>query len=172
MHEVFVELVAKLTARWPDDAKQYVQPPCPEVELMALRGRVGQLLGTSLPAEYEEFLRRSDGVTIGALAVFGSKQRTRPDRWGEPLLYLDGIVEGNQARRPDEQMDEVLIMAEDDGCMYGLNLVDGTYGRWDLVAREQEVQYRSFDDMLSQILREAIMSLPEQELADVEVPEV
>ena len=80
------------------DQRKYADPirqsASPEA-LAALQGRVRELFGAELPADYAEFLQRSDGLDFNGLVVYDSASTPEQPSNG----FWQGLVAVNQAWR-------------------------------------------------------------------------
>lgn len=101
-----------------------MQPPATAGQVEALRARVRAELGAPLPAGYEEFLLRYNGLDSNGLRVYATETvplAGRPDR------TLEGFVEANRAWRADEYYERLLVFAESAQRLYVYDLDEKRY---------------------------------------------
>jgi len=78
------------------------QAPATEVELARLRRRASEELGVELPAEYEEFLKRVNGLDWNGVLLYATETTT-----------IAGVVEMNLVLRDDPRFADLLALGSD-----------------------------------------------------------
>lgn len=76
------------------------------IELETLRDKVQEQFNVTLPDEYLEILKLTNGFSLNGLNLYGSAQKQEP-------YFLDGIVDANEAFWEEESLKPFFAFAEE-----------------------------------------------------------
>jgi len=121
------------------------QAPATEVELARLRRRASEELGVELPAEYEEFLKRVNGLDWNGVLLYATETTT-----------IAGVVEMNLVLRDDPRFADLLALGSDGLDVYTYRTATGTYEIYDEVPHNLVASGLSFEDLMTRALTRSL----------------
>jgi hypothetical protein len=152
---VYPELLRDVEAQARRYGAAALQPPCAEQGVRALRLRVRDELGLSLPVEFEEFLRIADGLNWNGLYLYPSATTSLE---GQPDVVLAGIVESNLDHRDTGGPEDVLVFGHDSLDLFAWRSSTGEFQVLDLVPRDVLETLPTFDALMGVALGRCLNS--------------
>lgn len=146
--------IARLIDRIEDEFDSQF-PAASEAEVKAFRGVFAQVFGIPAPEAYVDLLRRSNGIDVNGLVVYGTS-----DLNGEVFRY--GLAESNQRLLQGVHVVEssLRFVGEQDDQLLAYDTADG---RWKLVDRyswepddDVEDVYPTFEALVVERVEEAL----------------
>jgi len=125
------------------------QHPATEAELTRLRLRASEELGVGLPDEYEEFLKRVNGLDWNGVLFFATQPIPVAGPGGGSIA---GVVEMNLAFRDDPHFADLLALGSDGLDVYTYRSATGTYEIYDEVPHNLVASGLSFEDLMTRAL--------------------
>ena len=122
-------------------------PGADEREVQRLAADVKRRHGVTLPHEYLNLLRLTNGLAHDGVEIYASKPMfTDPDDQEYPSI--DGLVEANEGLALDESAipNGLAFGVGDLGDVYGLDIPSGTFNQYD-VYRKPLKRFGSFEEM-------------------------
>ena len=121
------------------------QNPATDAELARLRRRADEELGVELPAEYEEFLKRVNGLDWNGVLLYATETTT-----------IAGVVEMNLVLRDDPRFADLLALGSDGLDVYTYRTATGTYEIYDEVPHNLVASGLSFEDLMTRALTRSL----------------
>ena len=131
MYEPYLDEVV----RWRGSRGQALPPPATAAQIEDLRARAAARLNAALPAAYEEFLARANGLLSHGLIVYACSPAA------DGASPVPGFVEANLAFRRDDYFFSILVFAESAESLY---VYDGDERRFQVIDRRTCSVKRSF----------------------------
>jgi hypothetical protein len=134
------------------EKKEYglsMQPPCEGKSVCTLKEKVAGELNCELPADYEAFLSKTNGLDHNGLVFYGSEPC---QICGFDDRQLDGIVEANQGRRDMEVLKNYLVVGESEDALFAYHPQSSRYVALDSSSLDEGESFDSFRQMLRSAL--------------------
>ena len=122
-----------------------LQPGCTSNQIDQLVKRVREMLGTTLPEDYIQFLLYTNGLMYNGLMIYSSQETVLQ---GRPDVCIWGIVEANLLHRSDPFFNDFLVFGQGNMDYYALYLPDNSYRIIDRVPGNFIDTLWSFEDLL------------------------
>jgi SMI1 / KNR4 family. len=122
-----------------------LQPGCTSNQIDQLVKSVREMLGTTLPEDYIQFLSYTNGLMYNGLMIYSSQETVLQ---GRPDVCIWGIVEANLLHRSDPFFNDFLVFGQGNMDYYALYLPDNSYRIIDRVPGNVIDTLRSFEDLL------------------------
>jgi len=122
-----------------------LQPGCTSNQIDQLVKRVREMLGTTLPEDYIQFLSYTNGLMYNGLMIYSSQETVLQGRLD---VCIWGIVEANLLHRSNPFFNDFLVFGQGNMDYYALYLPDNSYRIIDRVPGNVIDTLRSFEDLL------------------------
>lgn len=136
------DLIAQVAAGLRTVYHHDMQPPATEAALDRLQQRAQEELKASVPEDFLNFLRVTDGLSWVGLFVYAS--------------FMQSFVESNLDWRSHEWHNNYLFYAEGDISLFAYNLVEKRYEIQDRSSGNVLSTFDTFDAMLTEALRNSL----------------
>jgi len=128
---------------------EHMQPSCSDVDLISLKLRAKQKLGSEIPNGYEQFLKETNGLDWNGLVIYGSERRPIV---GYSDRILEGFVEANLDFRDFDPFSDFLIFADDGVALFTYHIKHDKYEIILRVGLSLLESFDTFDKLLSKAL--------------------
>ena len=122
-----------------------LQPGCTSNQINQLVKSVREILGTTLPEGYIQFLSYTNGLMYNGLMIYASQETVLQ---GRRDVCIWGIVEANLLHRSDPFFNDFLVFGQGNMDYYTLYLPDKSYRIIDRVPGNVIDILPSFDDLM------------------------
>ncbi|NAX20987.1 YrhA family protein [Vibrio sp. V39_P1S14PM300] len=112
------------------------------IELETLRDKVQEQFNVTLPDEYLEILKLTNGFSLNGLSLYGSVQKQEP-------YFLDGVIDANKAFWDEETLREYFAFSEESTTRLVFSVVQDKYLVVDRVTWDTIEEFDTFGDALS-----------------------
>ena len=128
-----------------------LQPGCTSNQINQLVKSVREILGTTLPEGYIQFLSYTNGLMYNGLMIYASQETVLQ---GGQDVCIWGIVEANLLHRSDPFFNDFLVFGQGNMDYYALYLPDNSYRIIDRVPGNVIDILPSFDDLMIRAIQD------------------
>jgi hypothetical protein len=136
---------------WREASGLKLQAPATPEQIKTVFRRAREELGCDLPAEYAEFLNRTNGFSSNGLVLYASELTAIA---GHTDRFIEGLVEANLAWRENPEHSALVFFGEGDISRYVLNCKNSRYQVLDYQTDTLIEEVSSFDQLLFSALRD------------------
>lgn len=151
------ELIQQVAAGRRSFYRSDIQPAATEAALERLQQRAQKELDASLPDDYLDFLRVTDGLNWDGLFVYASGKNPVIEK---PTAFMHSFVDDNLDWRSHAPHRNYLFFADSDISLFVLNLASR---RYEILDRPSGTLIQTFDTMDAMLTEALRLSLHEDE---------
>ncbi len=128
-----------------------MQPPASEAEIEALVLKSRTRLGAELPADYLDFLRRTNGYSWNGLGIFATHEMQIV---GSTDKFVHDFTEMNLYYRDNSDYKNRLVFGDGNMDVYVYEIADKQYAIVDRVPGNVIERLSSFDELISRAIED------------------
>ena len=137
-----------------DDPESDLFPPCSPEAMDTLDLGVKEKFGVSLPNGYKLLLRRTDGVCLQDIEVYGTTRRRKtfvepPPDFDDPAVFVSSLVDENEALRDhDASFRSFVVYGQTESDWLVFNLATQRFEQRDTVCHDCGGTFGTFEELL------------------------